>query len=226
MVAPAKEFENVEVKKPWGFEYLMYGNDEAALWYLHLDAGAATSLHCHPRKKTGLVLLCGKAEVSFLNETVELNAPSRMMIRPGLFHSTKAVSDEGIVLLEIETPRLKGDLVRLEDTYGRKAQPYESGPSISPLRNDRLVFEQPESDHPIDYQLHGCVLRLQHAANEKTLVPQQPDDIMMILQGGLFSRDHDPILTSGDVVLPDTWNRLVDNFEAPEGITILTINRS
>ena len=67
MVAPAKEFENVEVKKPWGFEYLMYGNDQVALWYLHLNAGAATSLHCHPRKKTGLVLLSGKAEVSFSN---------------------------------------------------------------------------------------------------------------------------------------------------------------
>ena len=226
MVAPAKEYENVEVKKPWGFEYLMYGNDQVALWYLHLNAGAATSLHCHPRKKTGLVLLSGKAEISFLNETVELNAPSRMMIRPGLFHSTKAVSDEGIVLLEIETPRLKGDLVRLDDAYGRKAQPYESGPNISPLQKDRLVFGQPDDDHLIDYQLHGCTLRLQHAENEKAIVPDRPDDIMMILQGGLFSQAEDPILTAGDVVLPDTWNRLAANFEAPEGITILTINRS
>ena len=116
MVVPAKEFENVEVKKPWGFEYMMYGNDDVALWYLHLEPGAATSLHCHPRKKTGLVLIFGEAEISFLNDSARMKAPSRMMIRPGLFHSTQAISEDGIVLLEIETPRLKGDLVRLEDT--------------------------------------------------------------------------------------------------------------
>ena len=226
MVAPAKEFENVEVKKPWGFEYLRYGNDDVALWYLHLDADAATSLHCHPRKKTGLVLLSGEAKISFLNETVSLQAPSRMMIRPGLFHSTRAVSKEGAVLLEIETPRLKGDLVRLEDTYGRKAQPYESGKNILPLGTNRRTLDNPTNHDPVDFELHDCVLRLQRVDHEKEIIPRKRDDIMMILQGGLYSQDHDPILAAGDVVLPDTWDRLADNFHAPEGITILTINRA
>ena len=225
MVAPIKEYENVEVKKPWGFEYLMYGNDDVALWYLHLNSGEATSLHCHPRKKTGLVLLSGEAEISFLNDSTRLQAPSRMMIRPGLFHSTQALSDEGIALLEIETPRLKGDLVRLEDSYGRKAQPYEGGPNIAPLNRDRLVLENPENEIETNYELHECSLNLHRVLDARSIQPRRDDDIMMILEGGLYSSDQDPILVAGDVVKPVTWKRLVNNFSAPKGITILTINK-
>ena len=225
MVAPIQEYENVEVKKPWGFEYLMYGNDDVALWYLHLNSGEATSLHCHPRKKTGLVLLSGEAEISFLNDSTRLQAPSRMMIRPGLFHSTQALSDEGIALLEIETPRLKGDLVRLEDSYGRKAQPYEGGPNIAPLNRDRLVLENPENEIETNYELHECSLNLHRVLDARSIQPRRDDDIMMILEGGLYSSDQDPILVAGDVVKPVTWKRLVNNFSAPKGITLLTINK-
>lgn len=225
MVAPTKEYENVEVKKPWGFEYLMYGNDDVALWYLHLNYGEATSLHCHPRKKTGLVLLSGEAEISFLNDSTRLQAPSRMMIRPGLFHSTQALSGDGIALLEIETPRLKGDLVRLEDSYGRKAQPYEGGPNIAPLGRDRLVLEAPKDESIVDHELHECTLNLHRVLDARTIQPRRDDDIMMILEGGLYSPDEDPILVAGDVVKPVTWKRLVNNFSAPKGITLLTINK-
>ena len=225
MVAPIKEYENVEVKKPWGFEYLMYGNDDVALWYLHLNSGEATSLHCHPRKKTGLVLLSGEAEISFLNDSTQLKAPSRMMIRPGLFHSTQALSDDGIALLEIETPRLKGDLVRLEDSYGRKAQPYEGGPNIAPLHRDRLVLQTPKDESNTNYELHECSLNLHRVLDARTIQPRRDDDIMMILEGGLYSPNEDPILVAGDVVKPVTWKRLVNNFSAPKGITLLTINK-
>jgi hypothetical protein len=53
------DFKNVVVNKPWGYEYLVYQNDSVAVWYLYLREGAATSLHCHPKKKTGIILLKG-----------------------------------------------------------------------------------------------------------------------------------------------------------------------
>ena len=49
------------VKKPWGYEYLAYENENVALWFLHIKHTHSTSLHCHPKKTTGLVLLDGKA---------------------------------------------------------------------------------------------------------------------------------------------------------------------
>lgn len=55
---PIEEFQGVIVSKPWGYEYLMYQNGIVTLWYLHIEHGCGTSMHCHPRKKTGLILRC------------------------------------------------------------------------------------------------------------------------------------------------------------------------
>ena len=85
--------ENNIVKKPWGYEYLMYENEHVALWFLYIKKGERTSTHCHPNKTTGLTLLDGKAEVSFLSDVNKLSSLNKIMIRKGLFHSTQAVSD-------------------------------------------------------------------------------------------------------------------------------------
>ena len=50
---------------------------------------------------------------------------SRLVFRPGLFHSIKAESKEGIYALEFETPYKKNDLLRFKDNYGRKKKDYE-----------------------------------------------------------------------------------------------------
>ena len=52
------------VKKPWGYEYLAYENENVGLWFLYIAPGQSTSMHCHPKKTTGLVLLDGEAEIS------------------------------------------------------------------------------------------------------------------------------------------------------------------
>lgn len=225
MIAAIQNYENVEVEKPWGYEYLMYGNRDAALWFLYLKPGASTSLHCHPRKKTGLVLLSGEAEISFLNDSTHLKALNRVIIRPGLFHSTKATSPEGIVLLEIETPRDKENLVRLEDTYGRKAQPYEGGDHVRPLPADRLVLQAPDEEQETLHTLAGCQLSVLRTNHLERIADRDDSHIFVILEGGLFSREGEPILSVGDVVNPRTWHRLASNFSIPNGIVLLTISR-
>ena len=45
------DYSKVVVKKPWGYEYLIFSNEEIAVWILYLKAGAQTSMHCHPSKK-------------------------------------------------------------------------------------------------------------------------------------------------------------------------------
>src|SRR3989338_4664289 len=112
------DYQNVLVKKPWGCEYLLFDNGLVSLWHLFIRHNAQTSMHCHPTKKTGIILLAGESTVSFLNDSRTLRSLSKLMVREGLFHSTAAVSSEGIILLETETPSNKTDLVRLEDEYG------------------------------------------------------------------------------------------------------------
>ena len=83
------DYSNVIVKKPWGMEYLCYRNSNVAIWFLHIEEGKETSMHCHPQKTTGLVVLTGEVEVSFLSDSRKLKPLDKVMIRRGLFHSSK-----------------------------------------------------------------------------------------------------------------------------------------
>mgnify|MGYP003688721445 CR=1 FL=1 len=139
MVKTKTEYKNVIVNKPWGYEYLAYENEHVGLWFLHIDKEHQTSLHCHPKKDTGLIVLDGVVDVSFLNNINRLVAGRKIMIRKGLFHSTKALSENGANIFEIETPKIKHDLVRLEDKYGRKAKPYE-GKSSEEKKIENVYF--------------------------------------------------------------------------------------
>ena len=103
------QYKKTIVKKPWGYEYLVYKNDKVALWFLYIASDHQTSMHCHPNKTTGLILLDGEAELSFLGNTFKLKPASKTMIRQGLFHSTKATSKDGAFVFEIETHSLNYD---------------------------------------------------------------------------------------------------------------------
>ena len=111
-------------RKPWGYEYLIYQNDEAAIWHLFINKWESTSMHCHPSKKTGLLVLCGGAKISFLNGHQKVFAGEKVMIRHGVFHKTMNMTSEMLQLFEIETPVNKEDIIRLEDCYGRAGMPY------------------------------------------------------------------------------------------------------
>lgn len=219
------DFDSSLVRKPWGYEYLMYQNDQLGLWLLRLESGAATSLHCHPRKKTGLVILSGEAHLSFLNDGVDLKPLSRTIIRPGLFHSTKATSPDGLFLLEVETPRDKENLVRLEDNYGREAQPYEGAEFVEPLPSHLLQLGAPPAGEQIEYDVCGCSLVMRSITDPTALDAEDPQAVIMLLEGGLSTSDGEPILDSGDVVSPATFSRLVKSFPLSAPLTVLIINR-
>ena len=42
------------------------------------------------------------------------------LLKKKVFHQTKAISDEGSFVIEIETPVSKKDLIRLKDKYGER----------------------------------------------------------------------------------------------------------
>ena len=99
--------KNQKVIKPWGSEYKIYSNSVSSTKLLRINSDKSTSLHCHPIKKTGFVLLKGVVDVDlgFYN-TKKLTPISRLMIRPGLFHCTKNLNKHTATILEIETPIL------------------------------------------------------------------------------------------------------------------------
>ena len=119
-------FNNLLVNKPWGSEYLMYNNPESEIWNLYISHQKSTSMHCHPNKKTALLVVEGRALFSTLNESIELHPLDVVVMGPGIFHSTQAVSPEGLRVLEFESPPMKHDLLRLADKYGRVNSGYEN----------------------------------------------------------------------------------------------------
>ncbi len=123
-VQPATYRDRVVVK-PWGYEFLIFENQEVAVWFLRVKKDHATSMHCHPGKRTSLTLLFGKALCNTFRHRNFLCAGESLNIEAGVFHSTKAISLDGLFVIEAETPNMKTDLVRLEDKYGRVGSGYE-----------------------------------------------------------------------------------------------------
>ena len=193
-------FENVVVPKPWGYEYLVYENDEVGIWYLNIEYNKQTSLHAHPNKKTGLIILSGVAEISFLNHKFKLTPPDKTMIRHGVFHSTKAVSKQGLEVLEIETPKNKQDLIRLEDGYGRAGQPYEDA---SCYQQDYTFNTLCDKDSII---LGDCQL------NKEDSLCIGEYHTSVITHGGITARKYS-VLAPGDIVDQSTLIRLSDKFD-------------
>ena len=198
-------YKNMIIKKPWGYEYLFYENALVAVWCLHINKGEATSLHCHPNKKTGLIMLDGEAELSFLNDSVPLKPLSRHILRPGLFHSTKAISDS--ILLEVETPPNKEDIVRFNDKYGRKGKPIER--QLTPMISDFPMLSD------------GCFIgEYWIDINKFNKTPKEA--VIAILSGGLIAGE-DLIVGPGDVGSMSSLLRLSKSFKILKETELLTI---
>ncbi|MDO8602205.1 MAG: hypothetical protein Q7R62_03765 [bacterium] len=119
------DYSKVIIKKPWGKEYLIFQNQQVAVWVLHIAQDFQTSLHCHPNKETSLTVLSGVAEITSYSGTYRVSAGEGVWIERGAFHSTRAVSQGGVIVMETENSINKRDLVRFQDKYGRKAKAYE-----------------------------------------------------------------------------------------------------
>lgn len=117
---------NKFIIKPWGAECCIFENNQYALWHLIIKPEQSTSLHSHPNKVTGLLVLDGIAELSFINQSHILTKLEKRIIRKGVFHSTKNLHySNDLHLLEVEQPNNKKDILRLEDNYGRVCQPFQ-----------------------------------------------------------------------------------------------------
>lgn len=218
------EYDGVIIDKPWGYEYLMFQNQDAALWCLFLRRGECTSLHCHPRKKTGLILLAGSATLRFLNNSTTLVSPANVMIRAGLFHQSAADLGTDVVLIEIESPVDKANLVRLKDEYGREKAAYEDVSAARPVDETVLRLPEPVEGETPTWQFHGRTLRLHRVPDAAPFAASlQPGDIVIVLDGGLFTDDGEPILTAGDSVSASTLMRLSRSFGSPKGLAALVV---
>ena len=215
---------NYKVIKPWGYEYTIYKNNISSTKLLRISPNSKTSLHCHPIKKTGFVLLKGKVEVDLgFYETRSLLPVSKLMIRQGLFHCTKNTSKDYATVLEIETPIDKDDLVRFKDDYGRENKPYEGKEKMLPITAKDITFKEPNMNSTNSYYLEGVKINITKTNNLKTFRKGNKNDIFVILNGGLYADNKHCVLSPGDIVRTDTVIKLSENFNIIDNLTFLNI---
>lgn len=222
-----KKVDDLVVQKPWGNEYIVCQNKTTATKLLKLKYNKKTSLHCHPKKKTGFILLDGKVEVMLgFYEKKILNSPSKLTIRPGLFHSTKALSKNGASILEIETPINKNDLVRFEDDYGRENKPYENRKKMTKKTKDDIFFKIPRKIGINHYRFKNIKISLEVHNNTNELIKRPKKTIFAILGGGLVDHKKRCVLSPGDIVQTETITKLSKVFKIHKKLTILTCKKA
>lgn len=193
------DFTRIIVDKPWGHEYLMYSTPEVELWNLFIRHQRSTSMHCHPNKKTSLVVIKGRTIFSTLNESWELQPYDSVIIDSGVFHSTESISKDGARVLEFETPPMKHDLIRLQDKYGRANTNYENEKRMRPNIQYARFFGK---ENKIIRDTHNNKMYIKKISGKKDIVNlPNPDITLAVLLNGAIRSEMDEHLYSATNVL-------------------------
>jgi acetolactate synthase I/II/III large subunit len=215
----APDFSDVIVKKPWGYEYLVFENEFVAIWILHLVRKKKTSMHCHPKKRTGLILLSGQATFRHLDEEMELKEWDGVNIDRGVFHSTEAcselqvspVSENGIWIMEIESPPQKDDLVRLKDEYGRAGVSYEGKDSMVFEPKECLKLKTPSDGEAFLREFLDINFRVQKGPLEGTTSYPSNNALVSVIGHNSQKLSDNPFLSIGSVANFGEFNKNTKN---------------
>jgi len=222
-------YDNKVVLKPWGYEYTIYRHsNKLSVTFLKINRNHRTSLHCHPKKKTGFIVVDGKAQIQlglWKNNLEYFSAPSKLMIRTGLFHSIKGISKNGVSALEFETPMDKKDLVRFKDNYGRSSKPYEGKKFSKNLGEDFIKFKRPIFGKDQFYEIGKVKIFLEVHKNFKKLLNKSDQTIFAILNGKIIDNKGRNIISYGDIIRTGTLKKLSTVFKIKDKLTVLRVSK-
>ncbi len=222
------DFFKAIVKKPWGHEYLTYQTEELSIWILHIKKDYLTSMHCHPNKRTTLIVLSGKARVSTLKENFDLKEGDGLIIDKKVFHSTKAISEQGIILMEIESPSKKTDLVRLKDDYGRETKGYElqNEMCFDLSKYERVYIDKDKKEtHRKIGDMNIFIKNFDDSSSIQHHLKMFNHLIIIMLSGKMVNNKTNEVFTIGEVLEIDRANKIEDLI-IEEPIKIMTIDNN
>lgn len=225
-----KNYENSYVIKPWGSEYVIYQDKKKiALTLLKLNPNKETSLHCHSEKKTGFIILKGKAKAQiglYKKNTFNYNPFSRLVFRPGLFHKLINPSKKNnLYVFELETPYKKKDLIRFRDKYGRKSKPYEGKNYLKIIDDEKLIFKKPKNKGKNIYYIQDSKITLEYIKNSNQVKNFKKNSSVAILDGHLKNKKGQKIISFGEIIKTETLKIFLDNFKQKKNILIMKIEK-
>ena len=222
----SSSYDNRIVHKPWGQEYTIFRNKNlVAITLLNIKYKHKTSLHCHPTKKTGFIVLSGRALIQlglWKSSSKIYNAPSKLMIRTGLFHSIKAISKKGLVALEFETPANKNDLVRFKDFYGREKKPYEGKKYTSQISKNDVIFKKTKKIQKFTFD-KKVELSMETHKNFRLLNREKMQTIFAVIDGKVVDKFNRSVLSYGDIIKTGTLKKLSQVFKIKSDLKLLKV---
>ena len=222
-------YDDKVVYKPWGYEHVIYRNlKHLSVTLLRINYNKNTSLHCHPQKKTGFIVVSGKALIQlglWKNTAKYYKAPSKLMIRTGLFHSIKAASKGGLFALEFETPFNKNDLVRFKDNYGRQSKPYEGKKFTKKIDSNFIKFKRPTLKKNQLFKINKVNISLEIHKNFKDLTNKKNSTIFAIIDGKVIDKYKRSVLSYGDIIRTGTLKKLSEVFKIKKYLTVIRVWR-
>ena len=220
-------YDDKVVYKPWGYEHVIYRNlKHLSVTLLRINYNKNTSLHCHPKKKTGFIVVSGKAliQLGLWKDTAKYyTAPSKLMIRTGLFHSIKAVSKKGLYALEFETPFNKSDLIRFKDNYGRQLKPYEGKKFTKNIDSNFIKFKKPKIERNQLFKINKVNISLEIHKNFKNLINKKNSTIFAIIDGKVIDKYKGSVLSYGDIIRTGTLKKLSEVFKIKKYLTVIRV---
>ena len=163
--SPQIDYLNKVNDKPWGKEYLAYQNQYIGIWILHVNKNQETSLHCHFKKDTILMPICGTFKINLFNRFTILNIFDNIYVPRNTFHGIHSYIDNGIILeIEIYTENIsytdKNDLLRIKDMYNRDKTSYEKSViEREPFMDEIMLFNK-QTEYNIDINTNIKIISL------------------------------------------------------------------
>jgi mannose-6-phosphate isomerase-like protein (cupin superfamily) len=216
------------VLKPWGEEYNIFSNQKKfAITYLKIKKNHTTSLHCHPNKKTGFLILSGTANVQlgiYKKNIKKFGPMSILVLREGLFHRISASKNKDLYALEVESPNIKTDLVRMDDDYGRKNKEYEKLDNTKEIKKNDLIFKIPKKKKNY-YKLNGVKISLAFYKSFNNFKNFDDKSVSIICDGSIVTNDGKDVIKIGEIVKSFTLKKLSKIYKINKKILILKANK-
>ncbi len=197
------EFELKLVNKPWGFEFELYDNKAISIWCVsigqehksgYLLDSCSTSFHMHTSKTAKVFVLEGAVQLFKNNSSLILNESSSYVLPPRTPHKLNAYHGNSI-LLEVELPSNRSDIIRLTDSYGRSKNLY-SWDMVDSKKVESWKSELRNKETPFDINITGTnLLPSMHLSNGVT-VKYIDTNIKQILE---LPRQNTFIVTEGTI---------------------------
>lgn len=218
-----KFFDNKIVIKPWGYEYVVYRNkNNLSVTYLNIKPNKQTSLHCHHKKKTGFIIVSGEAKIQlglYERSSITYKAPSKLMIRTGLFHRIKNVGKDKLQAFEFENPSDKFDLIRFQDDYGRTQKHYETKHSKSTKKKFSFFSS---SDKKFNFK--SCDVLIKNYSSLKDLINKsEASTIHTLLKGNIVNNLNSPVVPLGDIIKNGTLKKMMEEFKVKKEIRVFSV---